>query len=88
MLQLQETVTVTAEQGTEAGAGGLKVNVPIVPGLVSYQVPVRWPLFRAIAQRFRKTQPEQVVRVVGARHTSTSTQMMRGQPTSISSSST
>jgi hypothetical protein len=64
MLQLQETVT--AEQN-DAGEVGLKVSVPIVPGVLKAEVPIRWSLFREVARPFRKTQPEQLVRVVGAR---------------------
>jgi len=65
MLQLQETVK--AEQNAEAGAVGLKVSVPLVPGVLNAEVPIRWSVLRALARRFRKGPPEQLVRVVGAR---------------------
>jgi hypothetical protein len=53
------------EGGGNAGMG-LKVSVPLVPGL-SAEVPIRWSFFRPIVKLFRRASAEQLVRVIGAR---------------------
>lgn len=45
----------------------LKVSVPLVPGVVSAEVPIRWSLLGPLVRVFRKTPPEELVQVVGAR---------------------
>lgn len=46
---------------------GLKVSVPLVPGVISAEIPIRWSLLRPLMRVFHKAQPQQLVRVVGAR---------------------
>lgn len=55
------------QEGDAKGLASLKLSVPLVPGVVSAEVPIRWSLLRPLLRVFRKAPAEQLVQVVGAR---------------------